>query len=267
MWLLYLWIATQIIIEMLPISSSAHLKIVETWFKRSFSWDVEEYFKKRNMALSDVYHFLHLPTLLVILLYFSPYWLGWFEQPAALMAIALRIIIANVITVCFYYLFKKYSISWPLIFGMSITALALLSTVTCDPIHLFFEWSLLGAVILGIAQGIALLPGISRLAFTTAAGCCLIFDSLFQAFFVSWLIFAPIMLAAIIKSSINLYQAGTLAQLLNWRICLVMLVSGVISQLVLSLIVGLIIANKWWLLGWYMAIPIGLWVFFTYKKR
>lgn len=264
--LLYIWIAAQIILEMLPISSSTHLRLLEQWFMRRFSWNINDYFRQLNITCADVYHVMHLPTLLVVLIYFSPYWLEWFKQPALLIQMGLRVLIVDVITICFYYLFKKYSISWPLIFGMSITALSLLLTSICDPMHLFFKLGLLDAAFLGIVQGIALLPGISRLAFTTAAGCCLGL-SLFQAFFVSWLIYMPLMLAAIVKSSINLYQTGTLAQLLNWRICLAMLVSGVISQIVLLGVVRLIIANKWWLLGWYMLIPIGLWVFFTHKKR
>lgn len=265
MLLLYLWIAVQIIIEMLPISSSTHLRLLEYWFKKKWNWDITFYFKQRTIELPDVYFVLHLPTLIVVLLYFSPYWLGWLYEPGLLAQIGLRVFIADAVTVCIYFLFKKYSISWPLIFGMSITGLALLLTGTCDPINSNFEWSLLGALFLGLVQGIALLPGISRLAFTTAAGCCMGL-SLFRAFFVSWLIQIPLMVAAVCKSMINLYFKGTLAQLLNWRTCLVMLVSGVISWYALDLVVWLIITQKWWWLGWYMIIPISLWVFFNKKK-
>ena len=266
MMLLYIWMAAQIILEMLPISSSTHLRLLEQWFVRKFSWNITDYFKERNISLSDVYHFLHLPTLLIVLFYYSPRWISWFRVPAELQRVALLIFIADAITVCIYYLFKKYSISWPLLFGMCITALSLLLTSTCEPFNSSYEWNVMGAVFLGIAQGIALLPGISRLAFTTAAGCCLGL-SLLTAFFVSWMIYIPLMTAAIAKSTINLYQKGTLIELLNWRTCLVMLVSGIVSWYVFTRVVFLILVNKWWLFGWYMIIPIGLWVYFTHKKK
>jgi undecaprenyl pyrophosphate phosphatase UppP len=90
--------------------------------------------------------------------------------------------------------------------------------------------------------------------------------SLLHSFFISWLIYIPLMAAAIIKSTINLYQKGTLAQLLNWRICLVMLVSGIVSWYVFTRVLFLILVNKWWLFGWYMLIPISLWVLLSKKN-
>lgn len=265
--LLYLWMAAQIILEMLPISSSSHLRLLEQWFKRRFSWDIADYFKQRNIALTDVYHFLHVPTLLVVVHFFGSAWFRWLAQPELFVRIVIWVFIVNVITVTFYYLFKKYSISWPLFFGMCITALVLLLTGTCTGIGSNVnDWNFTTAIYLGIVQGIALLPGISRLAFTTAAGCC-IGIPLLHSFYISWFMYVPLMIAAIGKSVINLYRKGTLAQLLNWRICLVMLVSGIISWYVFTRVLYLILINKWWLFGWYMLIPIGLWVLFTHKKR
>ena len=262
MLLVYIWMAAQIILEILPISSSTHLHLLEQWFKRRFSWDIAGYFKQRNLALSDVYYFLHLPTLCIVSLFLWPLWTSWFLQPK----IVCGVISANIITVCFFYLFKKYSISWPLVFGMCITALCLIITAPYKPGSELTNMHYSMFIILGIAQGIALLPGISRLAFTTAAGCCMGIP-LLHSFIISWLIYVPLMIAATAKSTINLYLKGTLGQLLNWRTCLVMLVSGVISWYVFKYVLYLIVINKWWLFGWYMMIPIGLWVFFTHKKR
>ncbi|CAN5211257.1 undecaprenyl-diphosphatase UppP [soil metagenome] len=265
MWMLYVWMAMQIIVEVLPISSSSHLRLLEAWFKRTFSWDVAEYFSKKNIALADVYYLLHLPTLGIVVFFFIPYLHMWFLQPGLLPRILIWVIVADVITACFYYLFKKYSIAWPMLFGLCITALALLYTGACDPTRGITDWSYTTAIWLGIAQGIAIMPGISRLAFTTAAGCCLGF-SLLHAFIISWLIYVPLMAAAIAKSGINLYQKGTLSQLLNIKTCLVMLVSGALSwYLFIRLLLPLIFLNKWWLLGWYMALPIGLWILLAKK--
>lgn len=262
--LLYIWIAAQIILEMLPISSSTHLRLIELWFKRAFSWDIGTYFKQRSILLSDVYHFMHLPTLIIMVWYYHSLLRALDFQ--TLKHLIISIVIIDTITVAIYYLFKKYTVSWPLIFGMSITALVLLYTGSCSGISSDFTLSFLGAVFLGIAQGIALLPGISRLAFTTAAGCCLGLP-LLHAFSISWLMYIPLMAAAIVKSIINLYSQGTHAQLLNWRICLVMLVSGILSWYVFTRVLFIILINKWWLFGWYMILPISLWVLFTYKKR
>lgn len=266
MWLLYFWIATQVIIEMLPISSSGHLALVEAWFKRAFSWDVKEYFTVQNLALSDVYYFLHIPTLCVMLFFFMRYCFALVMPPALFARLLVALVLANIITVSCYYLFKKYSISWPVICGLSITSLVLLFTYNCNPISDNVQWNYGVFIVLGLAQGIALLPGISRLAFTCSVGCCLGL-SLFNSFILSWLIMVPLMMGAISKALFTLYQNGTLAQLLNWRICLAMLVSGVISWHVLSWVILLILTQKWWLLGWYMIIPIGLWTYFGYKKR
>ena len=259
--LVYIWMTTQIILEMLPISSSTHLRLLELWFKRRFSWDVADYFKRRNIALSDAYYFLHLPTLCIIFLFSMPLWKSWLINPKMLLCITL----ASFITVGFFYLFKKYSISWPLIFGMFVTSFSLIFSSSYVLGSELSFWDYHTFIVLGIAQGIALLPGISRLAFTTAAGCCMGIP-LLHSFIISWLIYLPLMIAALTKSSINLYQKGTLTQLLNWRTCLVMIVSGIISWYVFKGVLFLIVINKWWLFGWYMIIPMGLWVFFTHKK-
>lgn len=263
MWQLYTWIATQVIIEMAPISSSAHLKLVETWFKRAFSWDVQDYFKKQNIALSDAYYFFHIPTLCVIVLFFARYGRGLTIQPHTLLRMILIVLIADAITFCCYYIFKKFSISWPLICGMCVTAITLLSTYLCD--STITQVAPMAIIWLGLAQGIALLPGISRLAFTCAVGCYLGF-SLFDSFCISWILMVPLMIGAVGKTLITLYQKGTLSQLLNWRICLAMLVSGVISWYMLMAIVLLIFTQKWWLLGWYMILPIGLGIYFSYTR-
>jgi undecaprenyl pyrophosphate phosphatase UppP len=258
--------AAQIILEMLPISSSTHLRLIELWYTRKFSWNIADYFKQRNIALTDVYHLLHLPTLLVVLYFFGSAWLQWLAQPELFARIVIWVCILNAITVAFYYLFKKYSISWPLLFGMCITALVLFLTGTCTQIESnAIYWSFTTALYFGIVQGIALLPGISRLAFTTAAGCC-IGIPLLNSFYISWFMYVPLMIAAIGKSTINLYHKGTLRELLNWRTCLVMLVSGIISWYVFTRVLFLILINKWWLFGWYMLIPIGLWVLLSKKK-
>lgn len=258
MWLLYVWIATQIIIEMMPVSSSAHLKLGQWWFKKKYKWDVAEYFSKQNISLSDVYYVLHIPTLCVMVVFLARNYHVIFFDHLSFLHAAFGALIASFVTLCCYYLLKKFCISWPTIFGLAITALVLLYTGACPTDAVIFEPSYSLMVILGLAQGIAVLPGISRLAFTTAAGCCMGLP-LFNSFICSWLIMIPLMCAAIGKASLTLYHNGTLGQLLNWRICLAMLVSGVISWYVLKGVLLLIATQKWWLFGWYMAIPIGLW--------
>lgn len=262
---LYLWIATQIIIEMLPVSSSAHLQLMEAWLTRTFDWDARQFFRAKNIELTDAYYVLHIPTLCVIVLFLAGHQRTIFWDINSFMRISSGALLASVITVCCYYQIKKFNLSWPLIFGLVITAVSLFYTrfTASDNAHVYNEAGLFA--FLGIAQAIALLPGISRLAFTCAAGCWLGLG-LFNSFVYSWLIMIPLMAAAAAKAVLTLYRNGTLGQLLNWRICLAMLVSGAVSWYVLKGVLVLIATDTWWVLGWYMAFPIAWWLLLM-KKR
>ena len=256
---IYLWIAAQIIGEMLPISSSGHLALLECFLKKYKNFDIHAFFEKQKVPIKDVYYFLHVPTLIVITLYFGMSWISLvFHKGSVEIKPIIWVFIADCIVALFYFGLQRIKVNFPLIIGFIITVLALFFTAFCSVNGSNLEWQYHDALLLGIAQGIALLPGISRLAFTCAAGCWLGY-SLVDSFFLSWTIQAPLMAAACAKSIIDLIRSGKLAQLLNPRSGLVMLVSGIASGAAFMLMVYMIHANTffWW--GLYMFIPMMFW--------
>ena len=319
--LISLWIAVQIIIEMLPISSSGHLLLLEAWYKRYFSFEVKEYFLKQNIEIKDIYFLLHGPTLVVILLYFWNQWIS-FVMPGIFLEIHWRpilwVALADGVVALFYLyplthpstgsgcvkpylptgtlhilssaLLRAYRRIIPLVppvlrslgvggsdceqseqlyrgvvIGFIITALALFSTAWCTGAKLISSWHFTDALLLGCAQSLAFLPGISRLAITCAAGCMLGF-SLMDAFCLSWLIQAPLMGAAFLKGMYNIAQSNKLGQILNWRIVLIIIASSGISWYALQFVVSTIKSGVFYYWGWYMILPITTFLFFIIKK-
>jgi undecaprenyl pyrophosphate phosphatase UppP len=296
--LIYLWICAQIILEMVPISSSSHLLMLQNFFKRSYKVDIEDFFAHKKIPLKTIYYFLHGPTLVVVFWYFAPQWFSFvFKNNTVNMQPLIWIGIADSITLIFYLcmqhtnplsLIKKAvrldrgpqarverssfapspssgapstrtGKSYSLTSGFIITMLCLFYTAWCSGGKSILEWQYADAIILGCAQAIALLPGISRLAFTCAAGCWLGY-SLPDAFCLSWLIQAPLMAVACAKSIKDLISTGKLSQVLNLRMGLVMLVSGMVSMALFMLVTYMVTTGTffWW--GWYMFLPIMFYV-------
>lgn len=255
MFYLYLWIAAQIIIEMLPISSSGHLTLLELWLKKYAGFDIKKVFH-REETLKAVYYFLHGPTLVLITIYFFPQWWNLVFTPTGIAwHLILCLIIADLITFIIYLLFKKTRITLSLEVGFIITAVLLFSTAWCSGSTAITRIRFTDAVILGLVQGLALLPGISRLAFTCSIGCWLGF-SLYDAFLISWTMQAPLMAAAFMKSLKDLHQPAVRRQILNLPIGLVMLGSSGISFLALYAVGQMAHQANWYWFGFYMLMPL-----------
>lgn len=259
MFFIYLWIAVQIILEMLPISSSSHLAVLEALCKKNFSFDIAAFFAHKKVAIKNIYYYAHLPTLIIVMLYFGKQWWHFiFHNSAIDFAPLVWIFIAAGITVIFYWGMQHYKIVFPVRLGLLISACSLFSTAWCLGNKSVELWDYSDAFILGCVQGIALLPGISRLAFTCAAGCWLGF-SLLDAFCLSWLIQAPLMGAACLKSCIDMWQMRRLKEVLNLPISLVMLISGGISYALFLFIVYMLKMQIFYLWGWYMILLFLIW--------
>ena len=245
---IYFWIAAQIIVEMLPVSSSTHLYVLQEFFKKRFT----------AIELKDFYYFLHLPTLIIITAYFGRSWLQLvFDAGTLNVKPFIWVIIADGITGISFLLMRKSKKEFPVCAGLCITAAALWLTAWSCGTRSIGVWQYHDAIILGFAQSVALLPGISRLAFTCSVGCLLGF-SLVDSFFLSWLIYAPLMAVACAKSILDLYKQHALKQLLNLPIALVIIISGVVSYLVLIMITMMITTNTFFLWGWYLMLPLAL---------
>lgn len=255
---LYIWMFAQIILEMLPISSSGHLLLLQTFFKRYASFDIRTFFAKNNLDYQTIYYLLHMPTLFAVIFYFGKAWLSYLVTDGAICPGPIIWIVITSIIACFFYLVVP-RITFPISLGFIITIICLFSTAWCVGSASILDWNLIHAVILGCAQSIAFLPGISRLACTTAVACWLGF-SVWDGFCLSWFIQTPLMVAASAKSLLKLYSGPGNRQILNLPTCLVMLIGSGASIVLLFLMGAMIHANLFYLWGGYMFIPLLLWM-------
>lgn len=169
----YLWVAVQIVLESLPVSSSGHICLLEKLLDQS------------PLGMSTVFdptlykkisYSLHAPTALVLMIFFYRQWLlllkNFFSCYRLVLYIAGAVAVANVITVMLYCLWQMVPItcSSMLSYGFAIS-ISLLASLYWMPRERTRRSLYYTAVVVGLAQGCALLPGISRFAATYAVGC------------------------------------------------------------------------------------------------
>lgn len=272
--------AIQIIIESLPISSSGHVLLAQELFKR--------YAGMSAVVLPEhVDHFLHGPTILIIGIYFFKTWwhlvkmvwlimVTWIRRGFCyralpdshkkalnlFLSLAGMVVIADSILILCYALrsgFMKYD-SYPNAFGIplptigfTVTGLLLLSTVLIKKSPRTMGNKFLGALMVGIAQGIgSFLPGLSRFASTFVVGRWVGFSAR-RSFQFSFLIFFPLMMAAFLLHGVPelfhnvLFSAG--------RTWLILGMATVLAYFCFWLVGRMIMQGYIWWLGWYMLVP------------
>lgn len=162
--ILFIWIL-QVILESLPISSSSHIYLMGRFSKKYLNRslpEIPEYLE----------HLMHAPTAIVLSVFLYLLYTVKGVFAGQLGTVFLYILLADVITTLFYFLFKKYRVSKQFMpIGFLITALAFLSLYFITDVAT--ELRLIHAVVVGAVQGLALLPGISRLGITFVVGCWL----------------------------------------------------------------------------------------------
>lgn len=173
---LLLTIICQIVCESLPISSSGHVFLIQT----AFSFYISNNFYK----VFD--HLLHGPAIIIILIVFWYEWrrplgrLLWVQPGRAsyrmLVRLYLRLVWYGIIVTCItsicYVIFRvwlahTYTIHIVLL-GFVIDMLLLCSLLWVRPVHASLDTK--RACVLGLVQGMSLVPGISRFAVTYVAG-------------------------------------------------------------------------------------------------
>jgi undecaprenyl-diphosphatase len=160
------------ILESLPISSSSHIRILTYMGYLP------------HLCLSEtIEHIMHIPTACTIIIYSLYAWYMYIPVQSYSIHkwfhVLVLVVIANGITVISYgvlKLLRRYRIvcasSLPLYVGLFATACILYAS-SYIPMRNDFDMvsmSSYDAVIVGLAQACALLPGISRLASTYVAG-------------------------------------------------------------------------------------------------
>ena len=177
------------------------------------------------------------------------------------------IFLADLATSFFYFffknLFKNSLISQSpqiLLFGFCCTTLILISlfikqnAFSAKPKPL----NLKKALILGIIQGLAFVPGISRFASTYVTGCWLNLGTR-RAFQISFLLHLPLIVAdSLFHGIAPIFKNTTLLSIFSKNFIFIALFSTIITTLLLMFIYKLALKGRLWLFSFYMIIPITL---------
>jgi undecaprenyl-diphosphatase len=229
--------------EFLPISSSGHLVLLRTLMKLS-----------EVPLLYDV--LLHVSTLIVVIIIFrsrigsifSSIWRAIRSKTDSgdreNLRLVLYILIATVVTGAVGFVLSRFE---DLFFNRPrlvsalflVTALFLLSTLLSRGGRNYFQIGYLGAVIVGLAQGVGVLPGISRAGITISAALLLGLERQRAGEF-SFLIAVPAILGALI---LQLRDAGALLEVADPLVLLIGFAASFVVGL-LSLILLLRVVRR-----------------------
>lgn len=248
----------QILIEPLPISSSGHLQLfISLWQK----------FKHSSIILEKGFEYLmHGPTLLVLTIFFRSRWLFLLKNIKKCRYIIINIFLfgfcAELSTIVPYIIlehssFKNYFEKFPLWFGFMITGLLLFSTHYSNNTYKKFghKITFLKALLIGLTQGISLLPGVSRSGSTYAIGCWLGLSPRISFFF-SWMITFPIMFAGFSKGLIDYLFTTKISSSHTFIYISISIIAGIISYYLFYFIQKIILRNSLWYLSFYMIFPM-----------
>lgn len=238
-----LW-SIQTLAESLPISSSSHIKLFNYFLKaKKLSF--------KNYYFSETFeHLMHVTSLVsffAFLIIFKDNNFNYYQ----LFFLAL---IANFFTGIFYLIFKKINKSkFPTYFGLVITALMLFSFYfyKANADNLNNNINIYKAVTIGIFQGIALLPGISRLAATFTVGAWINL-SLPLAFIFSCILQLILIILSLVKSLLKIKLLKKFVVLLDCKTLLLMSFVTIISYYFLALTFKLFLVNKIYYFGYYI---------------
>ena len=241
---LYILVGLAIILESFPISSSGHILLLQNIFQNHLPFLFNE----------SIDYFLHAPTAVVIALFFYKKWRILLTKRGIRFwpKIFLLGAITDGITVISYFLFFKnaHSPIIPIWSGFCITGIILLSMYFCNT-QGKTVWNATNAVILGIAQTCALIPGISRFGTTFAVARWLGFSSQ-RAFSLSFLIEWPISFAASLKGTYILTQTKQIYEFLHPSMLLVIILAMIGAYIGLYCMQKFIIKQYEWIIGFYL---------------
>lgn len=274
----YLLFIVQIVLESLPISSSAHVQLMSSFL--SFDNTVtmppllNGYGVDSFLWTRAIDHLMHIPTALVLIIYFRHRWTLYvralMRSLAATVGMCFRLglymLCADSMTVllfmCINCLHKTTGWSFPLPLGLFITMITLY-LLYYVPTKRISRFTLKSATILGLVQGIALLAGISRFASVYAAACWLGMPHR-RAFECTWLIQLPLIVAAAGHAVYVLSQAGLVTCLVPdvFAICGISCAT-ICSYGLLYLVDGLGASGALWVFSYYMLFPfvVSLWLY------
>ena len=200
--------AVQGLTEFLPVSSSAHLILVPwllNWPDPGLAFDVA----------------LHLGTLLALLIY---YWHDWFEMGASVFTgeraprrLLLLIVVASIPGAIIGLAFEKQAetiFRSPILISFTLAAMGIVLWIA-DRVgsqrRRISEFTLLDALLIGLSQALAIVPGVSRAGATITTARLLSVERQDAANF-SFLMATPIIAGAGLVEARKLIHTGLDAQ-------------------------------------------------------
>lgn len=251
--------AVQGLCEFLPVSSSGHLALFQIFM--GFG---------ENMLTFDI--LLHFATLLAVCLYFwrdiwqilSDWFIGWFGKRRSGWSYGWAIIIATLITSVIGLALKptaeKFSASLLLVGAGEIFTAIVLILIPIMPQRR--NSSLLSiAIFVGIAQGIAVLPGVSRSGMSIAMGLFMGLG-MSEAFRFSFLLSVPAVLGATLLECVKFMKSSEPAFLPEGYI-FAAIVAFVLGFLALVFMRRIVNPKNWALFGLYCLVVGGVAVYLS----
>lgn len=278
----YLYSLIQIILESVPVSSSGHGILLELILKNTAGHATI----LSNLLLScdqPFNHFLHIPTVIVTALFFFYEWyipwksLIWYGYQLSvnnspyvknrfymLAQIGKRVItfviVADVCTVVLYFIMPCFHrFMPPLGMGFALTT-GLLFSLRNTHQYVLIKNPLWCAVILGCAQGLALLPGVSRLGITFVTAHFLGYSAR-RACHIAFLIQWPLMVIGGVKSIFLMHQ---IQQLFSFSYIGLLVVAACGSYAMLHIFYYTVTHNKVWYFGVYELVPTCIWFILSF---
>jgi undecaprenyl-diphosphatase len=233
------------ITEFLPVSSSGHLVILQHFFGL-----------RENLLLFDL--LLHLATLLAVIVFF---WSEILRLVGDLRTLSF-ILFANLLTACIALPAEKFF--WQAFAQPKLVGLGFLITALWLLLPKFFslpagkEINFKQSLGIGLAQGIAVMPGVSRSGATVSTALCLGLEKE-TAFAFSFIVSLPAILGANLLKlrEISFHQTG----LRFWPVFLALIFAFLSGLLALKLFSNLIKRGNWHYFSLYCLI-LGLLVIF-----
>ncbi|MGE0207368.1 MAG: undecaprenyl-diphosphate phosphatase [Candidatus Babeliales bacterium] len=247
--MLLLLLFLSIILECFPISSSGNI-ILLTEFLSRYGYT----FSKTMLTVID--YLSHGAIALTLAVYFFPRWFFIARHIRRTWPTVIKLCIAGfiteLITVFFWLLFDTLLIPKQFLpYGFFITTCLLFSLRFVPQKKKAVSYSIYNAWLLGLVQGLALLPGISRFGSTFVAARWLGFSAQ-RAFELSFLISWPINCAAFLLGVYKVYQLqGTV--LLNLPFLFIMLIGSSVAYFCFYYVEKIARAERLWLFAWYTA--------------
>lgn len=252
---MFIFAVFQILFESLPISSSGHLAL----FSRKISEGLE--------------YFIHGPSVLVILFFFRKE-LGFFlrnftNQIGTVGNFIFSLLFADFVTVFIYFGLKFFYFTFfPLWLGFLFTSLFIFSTYLIPILKKhnnetdLFSLSLLKAGMIGFAQGLALLPGISRLGVLYSTGVWFGLKPR-ASFAFSLAVAVPIFAAGSFKGFIQIYSSQEIFELVSFTKIFTTFLALVGAYYLLVWVSHLAQKGKLWWFGVYLILPALISFFFA----